>query len=415
MNLENTLKKVKSASQELLLKEDKNINHVLVTLANSLIKHSGKILKANAKDLKTIDKNDSIYDRVLLDESRIKDMAKSLKIIAKYKSPTNQILEKKKLENGLKLEKVSVPLGVIGAIFEARPNVIIDIFALCLKSQNSCVLKGGSQAVNSYKELIDLIHESLKKNGFKKEVAVLLPNDRKITNELFKADEYLDLIIPRGSQKLIEYVRENSKIPVIETGAGVVHTFMDETANVKMTEDIIYNAKTNRPSVCNALDTLLVHEKRLKDLSKVCGKKLIESGVEIFACSKSFYELKNTYPKSLLKKAKKEHFGKEYLGMQMSVKVVKNLDEVIEHINLFSSKHSEAIITKNKKNADKFLKQIDAAAVYVNTSTRFTDGEVFGLGAEIGISTQKLHARGPMGIKELTSYKWKIVGSGQIR
>jgi len=407
MDLNILLQKVKASSRKLVMVDGEEIRQSLLTLADALVKKSDEILEANKKDLSSIDAEDPIYDRVLLTEERISDIAESVREVARYDSPIGEIIEARTLENGLELSKVRTPIGVVGVIFEARPNVVIDIFTLCYKSKNACVLKGGSQSIHSNQALIDIIQEILED----KNVVVLLPNDRELIGEFLKMDEYVDVIIPRGGKGLIDFVRKNSLIPVIETGAGVVHTYFDEDGDLTKGEGIVFNAKTHRPSVCNALDTLIVHSSRLKDLPALC-EKLAEKKVEIFADNIAFEALEGY---EYLQTATSEDFGNEYLSLKMSIKVVDNLDEAIDHINTFGSGHSEAIITENKEAADRFLKAIDAAAVYVNASTRFTDGGVFGLGAEVGISTQKLHARGPMGIKELTSYKWQIIGDGQTR
>jgi len=414
MDLIKILQKVKNESRNLILVDDKKINEILLQVASEIERDYPKILAANFKDLRKIDKNDPIFDRVLLNFDRIKSIADSLRIIADYKSPVGLTIEEKNLKNGLKLRKVSVPFGVIGVIFEARPNVVVDVFALCFKSKNACVLKGGSQSENSNFAFMGIIQKVLKKFFKNSNIAVLLPNDRAIVAQFLKSNKYVDVIIPRGGKGLIDFVRNNSSIPVIETGAGVVHTYVDESADIEMAKEVIFNAKTSRPSVCNALDTMIVHQKKLKDLNKIC-EKLANKKVLIYTDESSYKALTNKYPKNLLFKAEKGHFGMEFLSLKMSIKTVKNLDEAIFHINTFGSGHSEAILTKNKANAEKFLNMVDAACVYVNASTRFTDGGEFGLGAKIGISTQKLHARGPMGIKELTSYKWEICGNGQVR
>lgn len=412
MNLKQTLQKARETSRKLLLIDDLLINKTLKNLAETLVKKSDEILTENEKDLRKIDKKDPIYDRILLSKERISGISSSILEIADYESPIGEIIEQKILKNGLKLKKVRVPLGVVGVIFEARPNVVVDIFSLCFKSKNVCVLKGGSQSEYSNKILVKIIKETLPDKL--KSAIELLPNDRKVVAEFLKMDDMVDVLIPRGGKGLIKFVRENSLIPVIETGAGVCHTYFDEFGDVAKGAKIIFNAKTNRPSVCNALDTAIIHHSRIGDLKKLC-KPLLEKNVEIRADKMAYKELSEFYPSKLLLKAKDEDFGTEYLSLKMSVKTVKNLQEAIDHINLFGSGHSEAIITENKKIGEEFLKQIDAAAVYINASTCFTDGGVFGLGAEVGISTQKLHARGPMGIKELTSYKWEITGNGQVR
>ncbi|MFA5821173.1 MAG: glutamate-5-semialdehyde dehydrogenase, partial [Candidatus Gracilibacteria bacterium] len=294
------------------------------------------------------------------------------------------------------------------------PNVVTDIFALCFKAKNGCVLKGGSDCQATNEALMKLIKKSMEKFLKNSDAAVLLPNDKKVIGEFMKSDRLVNVLIPRGGAGLIDFVRKNSSIPVIETGAGVVHVFFDESGKTDMGKQIILNAKTQRPSVCNAMDTLLMHEKKLPELPDLCVM-LEEKGVEIFADAKAYEALKGRYKDELLKKAEKDSFGCEFLSLQMAVKTVANVDEAIEHINTFGSGHSEAIITDNRENSEKFLEEVDAACVYVNASTRFTDGGEFGMGAEVGISTQKLHARGPMGLRELTSYKWEVVGSGQVR
>lgn len=414
MDLAKILNKIKLASRELVTVDDRLINGILVKVALRIIAESKFILRENEKDLNKLSKNDPLYDRLLLTDERLLAIAESLKIVSKYKSPIGKIIEEKTLKNGLNLKKVSVPFGVIGVIFEARPNVIIDIFGLCLKSKNACVLKGGSSSEHSNKALIKIIQEVLKESLGSSDMAVLLPNDREVVGKFLKANQYVDVIIPRGGKGLIEFVRENSSIPVIETGAGVVHTYVDEFGDIEKASEIVFNAKTSRPSVCNALDTLIVHQKKLKDLERIC-KRLAEKKVMIYADENSYKALNGQYPKKLLFNAKKEHFGMEFLSLKMSIKTVVNLDEAVSHINNYGSGHSEAVITENKKNAERFLNTVDAACVYTNASTRFTDGGVFELGAEIGISTQKLHARGPMGIQEITSYKWEIKGNGQVR
>lgn len=413
MELSKTLEKLKNFSRKLPLVSEEDIVAVLNDLADHLRKKSKDLILANQKDLEKMDKGDSLFDRVLLNEERVLEMAKSVETIASYDSPIGEVLEEKILGNGLNLKKVRTPIGVIGVIFEARPNVIVDVFSLCFKSRNVCVLKGGSQSAETNAALMELIVEVLSAAGFA-DAAYLLPNDRELVTEMLRADEHIDVIIPRGGASLIRFVRDNATVPVIETGAGVVHTYFDKEGDVEKGKKIVFNAKTSRPSVCNALDTLLIHEERVSDLPEIC-RDLKGAGVEIKADERAFAVLKDEYSEELISEAEEEDFGIEYLSLKMSVKVMKDLEEAIEHINIYGSGHSEAIITENKEVAGIFLKAVDAACVYVNASTRFTDGGVFGLGAEIGISTQKLHARGPMGIKELTSYKWEVRGDGQVR
>ncbi len=403
------LTEIKNESRKLPLIEEEKVSGVLERLADLLENNVEVILKENARDLEKIASDDPIFDRVKLTEERIFSMVKSVREIAGYNSPVGLILEERTLKNGLNLKKVSTPIGVVGVIFEARPNVVIDIFALCFKSRNACVLKGGSQSEFSNEILVKLIKEALGEFG---KAVILLSNEREIVAELLKADKFVDVIVPRGGQGLINFVRENSKVPVIETGAGVVHTYFDEFGDLEKGREIIFNAKTSRVSVCNSMDTLIIHRSRLSELPELC-KRLEEFKVEIFADEDSFAVLDGHYP--LLAHANEENFGEEYLGYKMSIKTLDTINGAIDHINHYGSGHSEAIVTENEGNKNLFLKAIDAACVYVNASTRFTDGGEFGLGAEVGISTQKLHARGPMGIKELTSYKWEILGNGQVR
>jgi glutamate-5-semialdehyde dehydrogenase len=387
---------------------------VLHDLADVAIAQTEHLLSQNKKDLDRMDSNDPKYDRLKLTAARIQDIAKEMKNVAALPNPLGHILSEQTMPNGLDIKKISVPLGVVGVIYEARPNVTFDVFALCFKTGNVCVLKGGSDAEYSNKAIIAIIHSVLAKHGINKNVATLLPPEREATEALLNATGYIDVLIPRGSQQLIDRVRQQSKIPVIETGAGIVHTYFDAIADLQKGSEIICNAKTRRVSVCNALDCLIVHSARLADLP-LLAKPLAEKGVEIYADEASYHKLKGNYPEALLHVAQPEHFGTEFLSMKMAIKTVDGFAEALDHIANHSSKHSEAIITEDDANAALFLNKVDAAAVYVNASTAFTDGAQFGLGAEIGISTQKLHARGPMGLQELTSYKWLVQGNGQTR
>lgn len=387
---------------------------VLHDIAEAAVEQSAHLLKENQKDLGRMEPSDPKYDRLKLTEARIKDIAKDMVNVANLPNSLGHILSEKTMPNGLIISKVSVPLGVVGVIYEARPNVTFDVFALCFKTGNVAVLKGGSDAADSNKAIISLIHQVLEKHGIDKNVAVLLPPEREATEALFNAIGYIDVLIPRGSQQLIDRVRQQSKVPVIETGAGIVHTYFDETGDLQKGAEIICNAKTRRVSVCNALDCLLIQSTRLHDLPAL-ARPLAEKQVEIYADDTAYAALKGHYPPGLLHTAQPEHFGTEFLSLKMAIKTVGDLDEALDHIAQYSSKHSEAIITENADNAADFLNKVDAAAVYVNASTAFTDGAQFGLGAEIGISTQKLHARGPMGLQELTSYKWLVKGNGQVR
>lgn len=409
-----SLQATKEASRRLVDLTDDQINDVLYALADRMVEKSEDILSANQKDLKSMNSDDPKYDRLLLNESRIKEIAKNIKGVASLPSPLNLILEKRDLPSGLHLQKISVPLGVIGIIYEARPNVTFDAFALTFKSGNAVVLKGGSDAKESNFAEVEIIKEVLKEHGLNSDLINLLPPDRSAVAEILTTHGLIDIIIPRGSQNLINFVRENSKIPVIETGAGVCHTYIDSSADINKAAAIVFNAKTKRPGVCNALDCLVIHRDRLKDLPDICDH-LKTKDVEIYADEGSYRYLKGFYPDRLLKKAQDDHFGREWLSLRMSVKTVNDFNEALDHIARYSSRHSEAIVAEDKDVIEKYLKRVDAGAVYSNASTYFTDGAQFGLGAEIGISTQKLHARGPMGLKEMTSYKWVLRGSGQIR
>ena len=414
MKIEKQLQSVLSASRKLNLVEAETVKKVLLELANQARKNSSFILTENQRDLERMDPQDPKYDRLKLTEERIEGIASDIENVANLPSPVGKILKETIRPNGLKITKITVPFGVIGIIYEARPNVTFDVFALCLKSGNACVLKGGSDAIYSNNAIVSLIQNVLKQFNLDENTVCLLPAGREETNEMLRAHGYIDLIIPRGSQALIDFVRENARIPVIETGAGICHTYFDEFGDVEKGAEIVFNAKTRRPSVCNALDCLIVHESRLTDLP-VFTKKLSEANVVIYADDKSYKTVQKIYPENLLFKATEESFGTEFLSLKMAVKTVASFDEAIDHIGKYSSKHSEAIISENVENIQKFEKMVDASSVYSNASTAFTDGAQFGLGAEIGISTQKLHARGPMALEELTSYKWIIDGNGQVR
>jgi len=412
--LENIFKSVQEASRKLATLNEEKVNQILNVLADKTEKFSAKIIAENRKDLERMPETDPKYDRLKLTEQRIKDIASDLRNVAKLPSPLNATLEKRTLNNGLSLEKVTVPLGVVGIIYESRPNVTFDVFSLCLKSGNACLLKGGSDAEFSNRYIVNLIKEVLVGLSINPKTIELLPADRSATHELLNAVGYVDIIIPRGSQNLINYVRDNSKVPVIETGAGIVHTYFDESGDVNKGADIVFNSKTRRVSVCNALDCLIIHQSRLADLPALT-KKLSEKQVTIYADEKSLNTLKGKYPDSLLERAEEKHFGIEFLDYKMSIKTVGSLDQALDHIFTYSSKHSEAIVAEDENVITTFMQNVDAAAVYANASTAFTDGAQFGLGAEIGISTQKLHARGPMALREMTSYKWLIRGNGNVR
>ncbi|MFT3701862.1 MAG: glutamate-5-semialdehyde dehydrogenase [Agriterribacter sp.] len=406
------IKKAYNAAPLLRAADERQLKKVLLTIADELEKQSDTILKANKKDVARQDAANPRTDRLMLNEERIKNIANSIRKVSRLPNPSNQILERKKLKNGLLLEKRSVPLGVVGAVFESRPNVIFDIAALCLRSGNACILKGSSEADHTNVAAIQLIQGVLKKNNLPVEVVTLLSSDRETVQELFKATEYIDVLIPRGSESLINFVRKNSLVPVIETGAGVCHVYVEQKASITKAVKIAVNAKVSRPSVCNAMDALIVDRSIAGNFLSQLQPEFEKYKVEVFADDAS-YKLMKGYP--YLEKAVAADFGKEFQDLKCAVKVVNNLQEALTHIREHSTKHSEAIVTEDKKQAEIFLKEVDAAAVYHNASTRFTDGEEFGLGAEIGISTQKLHARGPFALEKLVTEKWILRGNGQIR
>lgn len=411
---QNTFQATIEASRSLNLLEEKEINDILEAIAKETESKMYYILAENQKDLQRMDTNNPKYDRLLLNEQRIMDIVKDIRNVASLPSPIGKILMQKGLSNGLNLSKITVPFGVIGIIYEARPNVSFDVFSLCFKSGNACILKGGSDAYFSNDAIVDIIRKVLDENGVNPNVCILLPNNREATEELLNAREYVDLIIPRGGKELINYVRENSKIPVIETGAGVCHTYFHKNGDINKGKDIITNAKTRKVSVCNSLDCLVIDRDRLDDLAFLC-EDLAKKNVIIYADKQSHEILNSHYPKNLLKKSDENSYGTEFLDYKMAIKTVSNIKEAIEHISKYSSKHSEAIISEDRQAITTFEKVIDAACIYANASTAFTDGAQFGLGAEIGISTQKMHARGPMALEELCTYKWIIDGNGQTR
>lgn len=406
------ISKAHNASIALRAASDAQIKQALRMLADELEHASAKIIRANKTDVARQDAADPKTDRLVLNEQRIKNIAASIRKVARLPNPSGKVLEKRTLYNGLKLEKISVPLGVVGAVYESRPNVTFDIAALCLRSQNACVLKGSRDAADTNIAAVQLIRKVLKASNLPVDSVVLLPADRESVQYLFNATQYVDVVIPRGSAGLIEYVRKNSLVPVIETGAGVVHVYVEKSANLKKALDIVVNAKVQRPSVCNALDTIIIDEAVAPAFLSLLTPRFVQYGVEIFADALSYKILKG-YP--LLNKAAVEDFGREFLSLKCAVKVVKNIDQALYHIRKYSTKHSEAIVSDNKQQCNRFLQEVDAATVYANASTRFTDGEEFGLGAEIGISTQKLHARGPFALEKLVSEKWVIRGNGQVR
>lgn len=404
----------RKASRSLAAREAGMINDVLKDLAEAAREKTDFLLQENRKDLDRMDPEDPRYDRLKLSPARISDIADDILNVAALPNPLGRVLSEKALSNGLRVSKISVPLGVVGIVYEARPNVTFDVFALCFKTGNVAVLKGGSDAAASNMAIISVIHEVLERQGIDPRVATLLPAEREATEALLNAAGYVDVVIPRGSQQLINHVRQHAKVPVIETGAGIVHTYFDESADVEAGAAIILNAKTRRPSVCNALDCLLIHRNRLSNLPELL-QPLAQKEVVLYADEQTYGELEGKYPGNLLKPAEAGHFGTEFLSLKMAVKTVDSLEGALDHIANYSSKHSEAILSDNPEHIERFLRSVDAAAVYANASTAFTDGAQFGLGAEIGISTQKLHARGPMGLDELCSYKWLVRGHGQVR
>ncbi len=408
------LDKVRQASRRLLQLSESDIAKILRDLAAQAVENTAILLTENQRDLDRMDPNDPKYDRLLLSAERIQAIADDLHNVAKLPSPLAQTLEERDLPNGLHLQRLSVPMGVIGIIFESRPNVTFDVFALCLKSGNASVLKGSRDAHYSNLAILNLIQGVLAPYGLQ-DACYLAPSEREALPYILQADRHIDVIIPRGSQGLINFVRKNARVPVIETGAGIVHTYVDTSANVEKATAIVTNAKSRRVSVCNALDCLLIHQDQMVMLPTIVNDLGQLHQCEIFADKTAFDQLRGHYPEELLHIASEDHFGTEFLSMKMSIKVVANTDEAIEHIARYSSKHSEAIVAEDQATVQRFLHEVDAAVVYANTTTAFTDGAQFGLGAEIGISTQKLHARGPMALRELTSYKWVVRGDGQIR
>ena len=412
MQLKDTFERVKRASKSLALLTDEQRNEILNAVADAIINHKARILEANAQDLAKMSKDNPLYDRLQLTDSRLEGIASDMRNVATLPSPLGHVTKQKTLPNGLRLCRVSVPFGVIGMIYEARPNVTFDVFSLCFKSGNACILKGGKDADCSNREEVALIHEILEQYGVSKDVVALLPATHEATGEMLNAVGYVDLCIPRGGRKLIDFVRDTARIPVIETGAGVVNTYFDAEGDLEMGCAIINNAKTRRVSVCNALDCLLVHQDRLVDLADLV-KPLADKHVIIYADKQAYQALDSNYP--FLEPATDDSFGTEFMDYKLAIKTVASLDEALDHIDQNGSGHSVAIVTMNEQTARKFQAHVDAACVYWNAPTSFTDGAQFGLGAEIGISTQKLGPRGPMALEEITTFKWLIEGEGQIR
>ncbi|MBQ6063325.1 MAG: glutamate-5-semialdehyde dehydrogenase [Prevotella sp.] len=414
MELEQTFKQVKAASKYLASITEDQRNDILRAVADAIISNKDEILQANAADLSRMERSNPLYDRLMLTEKRLGDIASDMRNVASLPTPLGHISKERTLPNGLYLRRVSVPFGVVGIIYEARPNVTYDVFSLCFKSGNACILKGGRDADASNRKGVAIIQEVLAQHNIPKEVVTLLPATHEATGEMLNAVGYIDLCIPRGGKKLIQFVRDTARIPVIETGAGVVNTYFDEQGDMEKGKAIINNAKTRRVSVCNALDCLIVHEARLDDLATLVAP-LQDSHVKLYADELAYAKLSGNYPPTLLLHADENTFGTEFMDYAMGIKTVSSLDEALSHIAQYGSGHSESIITEDEGNAARFQRDVDAACVYVNAPTSFTDGAQFGLGAEIGISTQKLGPRGPMALEELTTYKWLINGNGQIR
>ncbi|MBQ9640628.1 MAG: glutamate-5-semialdehyde dehydrogenase [Bacteroidaceae bacterium] len=405
---------VKEASLDLAATDNETINRVLNAVADAAIQQAPAILEANARDLARMDEANPMYDRLKLTPARIEGIAGDTRKVSTLPSPLGRVLKHHVLPNGLELTRISVPFGVIGIVYEARPNVTFDVFALCLKSGNACILKGGKDADDSNRAIVSIIKDVLKQFSLNEHVIELLPATHEATAALLHANGMVDLVIPRGSKRLIDFVRQEATVPVIETGAGVCHAYFDKDGDLEKGARIINNAKTRRVSVCNALDCTLIHADRLADLPQLCAP-LEQSHVLIYADDAALAALSGHYPEALLKPATAETYGTEFQSYSLAIKTVNSLDEALKHIRQYGSGHSECIVTENEATAARFLQAVDAACVYHNAPTSFTDGAQFGLGAEIGISTQKLHARGPMALEEITTYKWIIKGDGQIR
>lgn len=407
-------KRAKAASLTLPTLSDDKRNTILQAVARTIETQIPQLLEANARDLARMDRNNPLYDRLLLTPERLTDIASDMRHVSTLPSPLGRTLKETTLPNGLHLRRVSVPFGVIGMIYEARPNVTFDVFSLCFKSGNACVLKCGKDAEASCLAGVKLIHDVLRQYGIDESAVELLPATHEATDEMLQAVGYIDICIPRGGKRLIQAVRDKARVPVIETGAGVVSTYIDSEADIKIAADIVLNAKTRRVSVCNALDCLLVHSALLPQLSQLCAPMAAKQ-VTLYADERAFEALRGHYPTTLLQAADNNTFGTEFLDYKLAIKTVDSCEEAMKHIAIYDSGHSEAIVTENAETALAFQMAVDATCVYVNAPTSFTDGAQFGLGAEIGISTQKLGPRGPMALEEITTYKWLIDGHGQIR
>ena len=414
MSIEKLLRETAVAAKQLVALPDEQVVKILRQVADALDAHLAEVLAANAEDLQRMDPANPKYDRLKLTADRVAAIANDMRNVASLPSPLGRVLQETVRPNGMVIKKISVPFGVIGVIYEARPNVTFDVFSLCFRSGNACVLKGGSDADSSNRALVKIIRSVLMEQGIDPAVCTLLPPEREATEELLNAVGWVDLIIPRGSGALIRFVRDHARVPVIETGAGICHTYFDQAGDVEKGRAIVNNAKTRRVSVCNALDCLIVHRARLADLPALC-ERLADHKVRIYADEEAFASLAGHYPEELLEHATAASYGTEFLDYKMSIRTVGSLEEALAHIARYSSKHSESIVSEDANAIRQFQRCVDAACVYANVSTAFTDGAQFGFGAEIGISTQKLHARGPMALPELTTYKYIIEGSGQIR
>ena len=414
MSIEKLLRETAVAAKQLVALPDEQVVKILRQVADALDAHEAEVLAANAEDLQRMDPANPKYDRLKLTADRVAAIANDMRNVASLPSPLGRVLQETVRPNGMVIKKISVPFGVIGVIYEARPNVTFDVFSLCFRSGNACVLKGGSDADSSNRASVKIIRSVLMEQGIDPAVCTLLPPEREATEELLNAVGWVDLIIPRGSGALIRFVRDHARVPVIETGAGICHTYFDQAGDVEKGRAIVNNAKTRRVSVCNALDCLIIHRARLADLPALC-ERLADHKVRIYADEEAFASLAGHYPEELLEQATAESYGTEFLDYKMSIRTVDSLEEALAHIARYSSKHSESIVSEDANAIRQFQRSVDAACVYANVSTAFTDGAQFGFGAEIGISTQKLHARGPMALPELTTYKYIIEGSGQIR
>lgn len=414
MSLTPLFQQAKDASRQLAGMTDTERNGILLEVADAIVAHADELLAANAEDCSAMDRRNPLYDRLLLTADRLAGIAADMRHVASLPSPLGHVCHERVLANGLRLHRVSVPFGVIGVVYEARPNVTFDVFSLCFKSGNACVLKGGHDADHTNRAAVGLIHGVLRCHGVDSHAVTLLPPTHEATGEMLAAVGYIDLCIPRGGRRLIDFVRDTARIPVIETGAGVVNTYFDQSGDLEKGLAIVLNAKTRRVSVCNALDCLVIHRRRLGDLPGLV-EPLADKRVTLYADSDAYTQLKDHYPADLLREADAESFGTEFMDYKMAVRVVPDIQAALDHIARYGSGHSESIITEDEAAARLFQVQVDAACVYWNAPTSFTDGAQFGLGAEIGISTQKLGPRGPMGLEEICTYKWIIEGDGQTR